>query len=154
MNENKVNISTKELDRIVKMLKGKLPVGRIGILGSSARKSGGSNAEIGAAHEFGTVNMSPRSFLRVPLKERLFTALKRSGAYNKETLKDVVKTGSLLPWMSKTMIVAEGVVQGAFDTKGYGDWPGWKDPNYMNNSGMVLVDTTQLRDSITSEVKA
>lgn len=155
MGENDTDINVKGLEKLAKALKMKPPVARVGILGnSSARKegSGPSNAEIGAAHEFGTSKLPMRSFLRIPISENLNAYLESSGLLDKKAMADVVTQGSLRPWVEKMAIVAEGIVIEGFHTGGFGRWAPWKTPGYENNTGMILVDTTQLRDSITSEV--
>lgn len=161
-------VKVEGLDKMLKALKQKPPVARIGILGDKTNRKGGhvTNAEIGAAHEYGSParGLPPRSFLRVPIAERLQKEMEKQGALSKAEFKEVMKTGSVLPWLKKIAAMAEGIVRGAFDTAGYGKWPGWKDPNYLAklerqrkggyaHAGQVLVDSTQLRDSITSEVK-
>ncbi len=170
-----VTLETKGLDDLLKAIKGKMPTARIGILGSSTRVESKTkltfeevqnmskprrqgqtmtNADIGAVHEFGSTTHPQRSFLRVPLTDRLRKEMESSGAFDKEVLKKVVASGSVLPWLSKIAILGEGIVAGAFSSGGYGKWPGWKSPGYQNNTGNILVDTTQLRGSITSEVKS
>ncbi len=155
MAEMKYNV--RGLESLIKALKVRQPKVRVGILdghNSRSGKDGSTNAEIGAAHEYGTVNMVQRSFLRVPLQEFLDKKLEESGAFNKDTFRDVIKEGTLLPWLQKIASIAEQVVIGAFDSGGYGQWSPWVNPNYENNTGLILVDTQQLRNSITSDVKA
>lgn len=115
------------------------------------KKSLLTNATVGAAHEFGTTKLPQRSFLRVPLTENLQGALETSGAFDKTALNEVVRTGSLDPWIKKAGVVAESVVLGAFDTGGYGKWP----PSDMTKkeNHQTLVETQQLRNAITHEVK-
>lgn len=154
-------INTKGLDQILKALKGKMPQARVGILGGKAVRNaqGGnktpSNAEVGAVHEYGAParGIPARSFLREPISDNLDKEIEKSGALDKEVLKQVIKDGSTLPWMKKIAVLAEGIVAEAFDSGGFGKWKQWKNPNYTNNAGQLLVDTKQLRDSITSEVK-
>ena len=157
MSDETVTLKVKGLDQLLKALKAKPPVARVGILGDKGlrtnEKSFQTNAEIGAAHEFGTSTLPVRSFLRVPISENLQKQMQQSGALDKSTLSEVVKQGSVLPWVKKIAILAEGIVIDAFASGGFGKWPAWKDPNYTNNTGQLLVDTKQLRDSITSEVK-
>lgn len=144
------------LDKLLKALKGKPPVARVGILsGKDARKEGPGNAEIGAAHEYGVPSrgLPARSFLRMPLSERLGPTMESSGLLGPEETKEVLKSGTVVPWLKKVAVVAEGVVREAFETQGFGKWKPWKDPNYTNNAMQVLVDTGQLKNSITSEVK-
>lgn len=144
------------LEKILKALKGKPPIARVGILGKSAAREGGgiNNATIGAAHEFGTSNLPIRSFLRVPIADNLQKQLEKSGAFKEDALKDVLKQKTLKPWVDKMAIVAEGIVTDAFDTGGFGKWPALN-PATMERKKvkMILVESQQLRDSITSEVK-
>lgn len=148
------------LEHLIKALKARPPTVRIGILGSTARapKKGQnhapSNATIGAVHEFGSParGIPQRSFLRVPLSDHLQDELEKSGLLDKETLKKVVETGSMTPWIKQVAVCAEAVVDDAFESSGFGKWPPWKDPNYKNEGGMLLVDSGQLRDAVTSEV--
>lgn len=149
-----VTIKTLGLDQLLKALKAKPPVARVGILGDkNARNDKTTNAAVGAAHEYGTVHLPQRSFLRVPLTDNLGKAIEDSGQLNKEVMAEVLKVGSVVPWLKKVAVLAEGIVQGAFDSRGYGKWQGYKNQNYENNTGLMLVDTQQLRRSITSEVK-
>lgn len=148
------------LEKLLKALHQKPPIARVGILGGSSRTSkpgvklAPTNAEIGAAHEFGTSTIPMRSFLRIPISKNLQTEMDRSGLFDENSLKEVIKAGSVVPWMEKVALCAEACVSDAFNSGGNGDWPAWKTPNYSNNAGQLLVDTKQLRESITSEVKS
>lgn len=152
------------LDKLLKALHAKPPVTRVGILGSSTHyaqlKAGQSmpkhvptNAEVGAAHEFGTTTIKQRSFLRMPVTDGLQKEMESSGLFDYDVIRDVLKEGTVKPWMNKVAICAEACIADAFDTGGNGKWPAWKNSNYSNNAGQLLVDTQQLRNSITSEVK-
>ena len=148
MENDDYKLELKGLDKLIKALKIKPPIVRIGVLG------GGRNSEIGAVHEFGAPsrNIPQRSFLRIPLTDNLNKEMERSGLLNENTLKAVIANGNMVPWIEKVAIVAEGIVDDAFESSGDGKWPKWKDPNYHNEGGMLLVDSGQLRNSITSEV--
>ena len=115
------------------------------------KKSTQTNAEIGAAHEFGTSKTPRRSFLRMPISENLEKFLQSAGAFDKKTIEKVVKSGSLIEWMKQVGVTAEKVVQTAFATGGFGQWK----PSNMKNKKihLTLVESTQLRNSITSEVR-
>lgn len=156
------------LEKLIQALHVRPPTCHVGILGDSPREaeekegwvssevSSGdtpTNAEVGAAHEFGTSTIPMRSFLRVPISGNLQKEMEKSGLFNNDKLSEVLKTGSLKAWLEEVAIAAEACVQDAFDTGGDGKWPAWKDPNYTNNAGQLLVDTKQLRESVTSEVK-
>ena len=139
-------LNTMGLDKLLKMLKGKLPTIKVGIFGDTR------NATIGAYHEFGTSKMPRRSFLREPIAENLMPALENSGAFDESVLKEVMAEGTIEPWLKKVATLAEGVVMDAFDTGGNGKWAATK-PGYENNTGMILVDTQQLRNSVTAVIK-
>lgn len=160
MSEEAFSIELRGLDQLIRALKQKAPTIKIGILGSTARKPKNGNANVptnatvGAVHEFGAParGIPQRSFLRIPLSENLNKELERSGLLDKEALNEVIKSGTMLPWMEKVAICAEAVVDDAFETSGGGKWPAWKNKNYHNEGGMLLVDTGSLRESVTSEV--
>lgn len=154
--DSETTLETPGLDRLIKAMKLAPPVARVGILGSkSARKneagSGPNNAEVGAAHEFGTTKIPQRSFLRVPISDHLAKVMERTGALDQEVLADVIRSGTIIPWVQKIAKLAEGIVIEAFDNSGYGKWV----PSIMRYKAVkqTLVETTQLRESITSEVK-
>src|SRR5580692_9916191 len=101
------NYSIDGLEKLIKALKQKPPKCRVGILGSSNSRQGPSgvtNAEVGAAHEFGTDKLPVRSFLRMPIANNLNKEIKKSGLNSEETLKEVVKQGSIVPWMKQVAI--------------------------------------------------
>lgn len=154
--EDETTLETKGLDQLLKALKAPPPNSRIGVLGgNNARQKdkAATNATIGAAHEFGTENMPQRSFLRVPLTDNLNKRIESSGLLDADVMKEVIKVGSVIPWLKKIMGIAEGIVAEAFASNGFGKWAAWKTKGYTSKTGNVLVDTEQLRDSITSEVK-
>lgn len=153
-------MKTTGLDLMIKMMKEHKAKARVGILGSKNVRGknqgpGMSNSEIGAIHEFGSPSrgIPQRSFLRIPISEHLSKRLASSGAFDKKSLNDAMAKGTFIPWLKKVAVLAEGIVGEAFATGGFGAWPEWKDPNYQNNANQLLVDTQQLRNSITSEVK-
>jgi phage gpG-like protein len=147
-----IEINLKGLDQLLKALKGKQPTAKVGILGGEGRSDGSlSNSEIGAFHEFGTSKVPQRSFLRIPLTANLNKALEQSGAFDPETLREVVNNGTITPWLEKVAVVAEGIVLDAFDTGGNGLWPP-SDMTHKKNK-QTLIETQQLRNSISHEVK-
>lgn len=148
--DNNTSLKIEGLEKILKALKAKKSI-KIGILGDkNARTEENSNAEIGARFEFGVEGQQQRSFLRMPLSQYLFKNLQNAGLVDKETLKEVIKEGSLVPYLKKIAIVAEGTVLQAFDTGGFGEWP----PSNMDfkKNHQTLVETGQLRNSITSRI--
>lgn len=157
-----VTLKTPGLDKIIKALGGKPPKARVGILGDKAvrganeqgevkSESGSTNAEIGAAHEYGTSKLPQRSFLRIPISENLQKYLQKAGLTDKDTLKQVIATGSVVPWLKQVAVTAETIVIDAFDSAGFGKWK----PSDMTKktNHQTLVETQQLRNSITSDVE-
>jgi len=145
-----IEFKDKGLKQLMKAFK-RIPVVQIGILGSSPRTDGGqSNAAVGAAHEFGTSKLPRRSFLREPITDHLDAYLQKAGAFDKAKLNEVVKNATLKPYMDKVAIVCEEIVQDAFGSGGFGKWK----PSDMTDKKvqMTLVETQQLRRSITSKV--
>ena len=110
-----------------------------------------TNAMIGFVHEFGsyTAKIPERSFLRVPLMLFLGTAVNEaSGKINKAIeMADVARAYAILG------IAAEKVIQEAFATGGNGSWPKLKSMTIARKgSSAILIDSGQLRKSITSKV--
>lgn len=145
-------LDDKKLQDFIKALSGKLPVARVGILGNkNARSDTQTNASIGLGHEFGEAGKPVRSFLRVPISEHLSAYVEKSGAFEEETLKKVIEEKSLTIWIKKIAVIGENIVAEAFATGGFGKW---KPSNMKNKSNQqTLVETQQLRNSITSDVK-
>lgn len=146
---------TTNLDQLIKALKENMSRARVGILGSKVTRGSDktntlNNATIGAFHEYGTSTLPVRSFLRVPITDNLKSRMESSGAFNKEELEEVVKTASFVPWLKKIAVLAEGIVADAFNSNGFGKW---KPTQHTNGGNTTLVDTGQLKDSITSEVR-
>ncbi len=149
---NTVELKDKGLKKLIKAFSEGIPSGRIGILGAAGKREGEgpSNAEIGAAHEYGTTTNPVRSFLREPINDHLDGKLKSSGAFSADTIKEVIATGNIRPYVEKICIVALAVVKEGFATNGYGKW---KPSNMLHKTNkQTLVETTQLRDSITWDV--
>lgn len=147
------DFDTKNLDKFIKAMKDELPRIYVGIMGAKTTRSsaGINNATVGLMHEVGTEHLPVRSFLRVPIATHLKSKMASSGAFDKDALAEVIRSKSVVPWLKKVGIIAEAIVAEGFASGGYGQWPAWK-PGYKNNTGMLLVDTQQLRNSITSEV--
>lgn len=115
-----------------------------------ADKQALNNAEIGAFHEFGTDKLPVRSFLRFPITAYMGKYLNKSKAFDMAAFKKVLAEGSMVTWLKKVGLVAEVVVSDAFDSGGFGQWR----PSNMGpkKNKQTLIETQQLRNSITSEV--
>lgn len=167
MSESKIVLNTQALDKLVASFRDTASFARVGILGQSTAREAvqvqsltgnfkssaePTNAEVGAAHEFGTSKLPKRSFLKMPLELKLNGALEKSKAFTDDVVKKVIASGSIKSWMQLVAKVGEAVVLDAFKTGGFGNWKAWS-KGYSNKTGSLLVDTQQLRNSITSDVK-
>lgn len=150
-----VKLDMRALDNLSKaILKGVQSV-KVGILGEKTNReteASETNASIGLRHEFGTVHMPRRSFLREPLNDNLQAYLDKTGLFTKEAVAEVIKGKTFEPWAEKIAITAVQVVSEAFDSGGFGKWK----PSDMSlkENQQTLVETQQLRNSIAYEVKA
>lgn len=154
MNKDGITLDDERLTKLINAFSGKIPTIRVGIMGGGKNvrsdDKGSTNAEVGAAHEFGTSKLPRRSFLREPLINFLKKRLEAAKFFDEESIKLVIKEGSIYTWMKRIAILALDIVLGAFETGGYGKWR----PSDMRNKKvhMTLVETQQLRNSITEEV--
>ena len=132
------------------------PVARLGILSKDVARTEGesTNSEIGAAHEYGSIKrgLPSRSFLRMPLNDVFHGELDNTDLLSEDVFKDVIKSGKLTPWLTQCAILAVATIKKAFASNGFGKWAPWK-PGYENNTGDILVDTRQLRDRISYDIK-
>ena len=154
MSDNDTEMRLEGLDKLVKALKAKPPVIKVGILGKGAARAGGkvTNAYVGYVHEYGKGKNPKRSFLREPLQAYLGPRMIAQGALDQNVLKAVIASGSLIAWCEGIAVLAEGIVLEAFDTCGFGKWQ----PSNMSRKKVkqTLVETQQLRNSISSKVVA
>ena len=149
MSEQTVELNTKVLDQIVRAFKGKQP----NILVANSRKDEQSNAVVCAAHEYGSSKLPPRSFLRMPINDDLEIEMEKTGAFNENMLKEVIRSGGLWVYCLRIAEVARVCVLNAFNVGGSSKTK-WKRSNmkYKLNK-QTLVETQQLRNSITTEVR-
>lgn len=140
---------------------------KIGIFGNKAPRKKGevTNPELGAIHEFGLGHNPKRSFLRMPLemKSDEIVAQVKTG----DNWKNLQK-GKPLPVLVDLGHACEAIIMMAFDTRGFGTWR----PNFISTverktarlskaqrriqggySNSPLIDTGQLRRSVTSKVE-
>ena len=142
-----------------KVLDAKLQA-RVGILGSDATTAreteegkAQTNSEIGIKHEFGVrgEKIPKRSFLREPIQEKF----EDETVKHKKSFKKSFESGNIKQVYQKLAVIAEGIVLQAFATAGFGKWaPNTAVTVARKGSDTPLIDTAQLRKSITSDVKA
>lgn len=140
------------LEDLAKFLKENQKSIKVGIIGnSSAREGGLTNAEIGLYHEFGTEKLRMRSFLRYPLANELPKKIEILGVFESDEFEQALKGEGTSKFIKKLAGLAESTVLEAFDTGGFGMWEESNMENKENHQ--TLVESKQLRDSITSEIK-
>lgn len=149
-----IKFDDKALQKIIEAFRdGQNMHARVGILGSTDARDDGkeTNASIGTKHELG-IGVPQRSFLEMPIRTQLRPFLANSKLINAQSVADVANAGSLLPIVQKLAIAGEAVVVEAFQTGGFGEWI----PSQMANKKvhMTLIESQQLRNSITSDVVA
>jgi len=147
-----VKLNTKALDSFIKAMKNSSgPRVAVGIMGGGSRSDGSTNATVGAAHEFGTSKLPKRSFLREPIIEGLDAKLFSAGKFDEAELKKVIREHGIKPWLERIAICSEQVVMEAFDTGFGGKWE--KSDMSRKKNHQTLIETQQLRNSITTEIK-
>jgi phage gpG-like protein len=130
----------------------------VGIIGENTEtESGLTIAGIGAVHEFGTDKagrgnstvIPERSFIRMPLN-------KKQGHIQKQVegrLEAHLARGDVKAVFKDIGIAAEGAIQEAFDTRGFGTWKDNAESTVQKKgSDAPLIDDGTLRKSISSEV--
>ena len=143
---------------------------KVGILGrkSMRKDEGPNNATILLQHEYGVFskNIPMRSFLRMPLATRANQILRD---LSKGTLKLLAK-GNYYQVFVNLGIKCEDAIQKAFESSGWGAWAPNKRSTVLRKTpmslrkklaregkpiiGKPLIDTAQLRRSISSKAEA
>lgn len=148
---------------------------RVGILGNKAErldedwnKEKINNPTLGAVHEFGSKKrgIPARSFLRMPLTLHLPNEVDKIG---RAVWRRLVIEKSVVLALKQLGALAELVVQRAFETGGFGSWPGyskrygrWKELFTRKKTGTLakigpvqlalLILSGQMRKAVTSKV--
>lgn len=146
-----MSLDTTKLEQIIQILKNDQMKARVGVLGDkNARKDAETNSSIGMKHEFGMEGLPVRSFLRMPISSKFKESLEKAG-FNKISWKKVIEKKSLSPITKRMGILGVRIVLEAFKTGGFGQWK----PSIMKfkNTKKTLIETTQLRNSISYDLK-
>jgi phage gpG-like protein len=146
-----ISINLSGLKQIIKAITSKVKLARVGIFGAqNAREGKGTNANIGAIHEFGGPKVKKRSFLRDPLNEHLAKKIDKDPNLE-NSISGVVRDGDFVDMTRKIAQMAVSIILEGFATGGFGKW---KQSNMKYKKvQQTLVETQQLRDSITWEVR-
>lgn len=165
--KSKVSLEIGPLDTAIKGLIGNTPKARVGIIGTKGQEmhhgTNKTNAQVGLVQELGKKSGRPRipqrSFIRMPLETHF--AARRDKVIKKQDIEESIISGNFKPLMKKLGLVGEQVIDDAFETSGWGKWPKnapltlkikMSKGNNHSNEPKPLIDTGQLRKSISSEV--
>lgn len=119
---------------------------------ASGESSEMTNAEIGVLQEFGNAKIPPRSFLRMPIEEKVRDLIRFLGS---KMIVDLIGRGEIKKVYTMLGIEAEGIVQDAFRSRGFGQWaPNSPVTIEKKGSDAPLIDIGELRKSVTSDVVA
>lgn len=159
MAENEIKLNFNNLNHLYKLIKetGSKYI-KIGILGSTTHRAEGelTNAQIGFIQEFGRMEnprIPARSFLRMPLREHLEEKLSKSKKFSQESVKQAISNNQAEYLVKQLALLGEQIVLEAFATSGDGKWaPNAPITIAMKGSSKPLIDTGELRKSITSQV--
>lgn len=151
--QTKVTFKMKGLEELNKNLKRKIAV-NIGVLGkNNARNDGASNASIGVLHEFGSFSqhLPARSWLKMPLEIKQDEL---TGAVAEAIETAILEPNGITTIFRRAGIACEKIIQEGFETGGFGNWAPLSPATIKEKKGntRILIDTSQLRRSITSEV--
>lgn len=129
---------------------------KVGVLGAKNARNDGQpvgNADLGVIHEFGTTDgkIPARSWLRFPLEYKAKDILKWLSTGK---VKLMIVEGKSKQVMNMLGGIAEGIIQDAFTSRGFGQWkPNAPSTIAAKGSSAPLIDTSQLRRAVTHEVK-
>ena len=130
---------------------------RVGVIGSKASEqhegTDATNAEIGFVQIFGSItnNIPPRDFLLMPVQHERKEIVRQVNSA--VSIKRSLIAGETKKAFALIGKIAEGVVQAAFDTGGFGQWAPLKASTIAaKGSDSMLIDTGQLRRAVSSDV--
>lgn len=158
MSESKIKIDTEKLDKLIRSLTKKSYI-EIGVLeGGTHGDSDKSTAYIGSVHEFGTdragrgnkVVIPARSFLKMPLEKKAKTIQK----FAEKNLEEDLANGDILKILNRMGVGSVSVVQEAFETGGFGEWPDIEEATKKQKGrSAILIDEALLKKSITYKIR-
>jgi hypothetical protein len=152
MKQTKLTMNLDGLDKLVGAM-GNDYVARVGVLGSDSARDGDlTNADLAVIHIFGSIknNIPPRDFLKMPLEMKKKELMK---VLDSETAKRALSAGDYEAVFEILGIAAEGIVQQAFSSAGFGQWPALAaSTKRAKGSSAPLIDTAELRRAQSSDV--
>lgn len=155
MKQTSITVNLKGMERFKQGL-GNSYVARVGVLADKAARSnaiGETNAEIGLIMMVGSVTkkIPPRDWLRFPIeycRKELMNVMGKS-----KLVKSSVEKGDYKKVFQQLGVAAEVIIQRGFETGGFGQWAPLKQRTIdEKGSDAILIDTGQLRRSVSSDV--
>lgn len=154
--QNTVQINVAGLDGISKAWNTSLYT-KVGVVGQGAARQGEekdslNNAELGVIHEFGTMDgrIPARSWLRFPIEYKARDIL---SFLKTPKIKKYIAEGKIRNVFDELGKIAEIIIDSSFVTSGFGSWkPNAQSTIDEKGSSKPLIDTSQLRRSVTHEV--
>ena len=129
---------------------------RVGVLGAKASrkgvKSGINNATLMMIHMFGSLknNLPARDPLYIPIVKHRRELIKKIGTGE---MREAFSSGNYKKMFTLLGVAAEEIVQNAFETAGDGSWKDIsEETKARKHSSAILIDTQQMRRSVSSDV--
>lgn len=150
----KLSYNIKGLEQLNVNLKQQLAV-KVGVLGAKTNRTDGktTNASIGALHEFGSFsnNLPARSWLKMPLEYKQEQIISKAAQVISN---DILKQNGITMIFGKVGAICEAAIFEAFETGGFGQWQSLtvNTVRTKNGNDKILIDTAQLKNSVSSEV--
>lgn len=129
---------------------------KVGLLALTARRVPAReddiphNPSVGVRHELG-LGTPRRSFIQMPLTQHLGDTVQKDDT----NWIDMLMKRGVSATLKKFGKLGESTIQQAFDTAGWGQWPALQPITILRkvrNKSRILIETTQMRKAITSEV--
>ncbi len=152
----RIDYNIEGLERIRGNLEESKLTAKLGIFGDKNKRddnTGRTNADIGAAHEFGvlTKKLPRRSFLLDPLTIKGKELTKKVGQIIDRYIDEENGIETILELVG---IYGESIVQEAFETGGFGAWQPIKEATAnRKGSSQILIHKSELRRSVISKVE-
>lgn len=111
-----------------------------------------TNPELAVVQELGSIvnNIPARSFIRMPIQYKRKDILAFAGS---KKMADLIVAGDIKKALGLLGVFAEGIIQKAFDTGGFGKWAANKPATIRaKGSDHPLIDEAELRKAVWSKV--
>jgi hypothetical protein len=129
---------------------------QVGLFADNAGRSADENRiahnpSLGFVHEFGDIkhNIPERSFIRMPLWSKLGDLITMQGT----NWLYIMRTRGVKRMLAHLGAMAEDLIQEAFSTRGFGQWPELKRETIRRKgSSAILIESAQMRKAVAYRV--